>query len=439
MTGPARWSLTSPWVVFPALALVLVLAAIFRPAEPVGDPRLSSYSAAPAGAKALHDAAAKLGWRPARRTRPFAGRFATPIDSSATFAVLAPVEPVTPAEAHALLDAVRAGAGLLVAVSADDALTGPLTDSLRLDVDEVGFQQIVGGDADSVYGYVAGAAGDDDAAPRARAASTDPFGSVCRDGGGVGGSYVRRVLKPRGVQPRDTVSLLVARGARRESPVALGRPLGRGRVMVVSDAALLRNDVLRLCGAGAAAQPPAVRVARMLAWASPAPGALVFDEYHQGHHGGLPEDDSTGAVAYALTRTPWGRALGVAVLASLLALWGAGARALAPVGRTRIERRSPLEHVGALARAYQQAGASRTTTRRLVRGLRRRHPAAARRGATDDAFLEELAARDPSIERAVALVRRGSERQLASAELVAVGQAIDEIEQSIARPAAPRR
>jgi hypothetical protein len=441
--SPRRtWSLASPRVVFPALAGALALATLLRPADSREDSRLTSTSAAPNGAGALYDVAGRLGWRPERRLTAFDRA----LDSTTTYLVLAPVRPVTAVETHRLLDAVRGGAGLIVAVAEDEAMTESLTDSLRLAVQSLGFHALDGGAADRAEPQRSTAAvpvdtiaaddedDEDDAEPTSAsrsAAERDDPGTGCRTARGAGTEFVRRVFRVRKGGPLAVDTLLGARFGDQVRPAALETSLGRGRVVAIADPDLLRNDVLRLCGGVRSTQRPGVRAVRFLEAAAPDGGALVFDEWHQGY-GRQPEE--VGAVSYALGRTGWGRAVGIAVLAALLWLWAAGSRVLVPVDRERIERRSPLEHVGALARAYEQVGASRTAVRRLVRGLRRRHPSAARRGSDDAAFLDALASRQPALASAVALVRDGADRQLAPAELALVGAAVETIDAALTRP-----
>jgi hypothetical protein len=118
----------------------------------------------------------------------------------------------------------------------------------------------------------------------------------------------------------------------------------------------------------------------------------------------------------------------VAALALLVVL---GMRALPPSPRSRIERRSPMEHVGALARAYEQVGATRTVSRRLLRGLRRRHPLGARHGDEDEVFLDALRSRYPSLASDVELLRRAIRQSLTPEELLGVGHAIHHIERAM--------
>src|SRR5204863_38384 len=71
-------------------------------------------------------------------------------------------------------------------------------------------------------------------------------------------------------------------------PVAVGVPMGAGRVAVVSTSAVFTNDAIRVCAWGAD-----VAVARVLEYVRPATTAhprIVFDEFHHGfgaHAGSL--------------------------------------------------------------------------------------------------------------------------------------------------------
>jgi hypothetical protein len=153
---------------------------------------------------------------------------------------------------------------------------------------------------------------------------------------------------------------------------------------------------------------------------------LVFDEYHQGYG---THANPVRAVGHFLTDVSLGRALLQAAAAGLVLLAALGPRPIAPRPRQRIERRSPVEHVGALARAYEQIGATRLATRRLVRGLRRRHAHGAWRQASDEDFLRSLAARKPATAAAVNRLLDAAARPLTAAEFAQVGAAVDDIDQ----------
>ena len=122
---------------------------------------------------------------------------------------------------------------------------------------------------------------------------------------------------------------------------------------------------------------------------------------------------------------------GVAKTLMVRALAGAlGGRPLRPRPRARVERRSPLEHVGALAQAYERVGATRLATRRLVHGVKRRHAGAAAR-IDDEELLRQIAARHPEVAGDVARLLDGTRRQLSAADFVHVGTAVDHIERTL--------
>lgn len=383
---PDRRSLARPRVVIGVALTLLVVAMLLTPQVAEQRGALSSYSTAPGGARALHDAAARLGWTVERRTTPLAA----PLDTTATYAMLDGPEAPTAGEVHALLDAVRAGAGLLVVVRPGD----PLSDSLRF-VRSPDGGAVVGRDSlfcpDSLNrrGLITWF---DDAAyswwfDSLPAAPARTFATALE---------TRRLPAPRVVVTPDADDgeddreddRVVSTLDSVPRPASVGIPLGRGRVVAVADPDLLRNDVLRVCewGAGVAAL-------EALAWLDAGgPRRLVFSEFHHGYgvHG-----SPVRASVRALFATAPGRAALLLGAAGLVLLWAAGRRAIAPLAASRVERRSPLEHVGALARAYEQVGATRTVARRLVRGLRRRH--AVGRRADDAAFLEGVARRRPAL------------------------------------------
>ena len=89
--------------------------------------------------------------------------------------------------------------------------------------------------------------------------------------------------------------------------------------------------------------------------------------------------------------------------------------------------------VGALARAYQQTEATRTSTQRLLRGLRRRRPLGATGSLDDESYLSLVSSRKPELAADVDRVRAALARPLPAAEWVAVGAAIDHIERTIAQ------
>ena len=329
MTGPGSphgldwW--VRPRVVLPLVGAIVILVALLTPQPEVGrmgDPRLSSHLAGGLGARALAETAERFGFAITRRDSTGA-----PASSDAPggviHAVLAPVLPMTGAEAHRYLDAVRAGDGLLLVFNERNALS-----------DSLGLWRTRGGILDPM--------GNDPANCRHRDLTPPlwPDGKVHL--------YGLRWL--RGV-PENRAVLALLQGPRGEmlpDEAAAGFALGRGRVVAIPDPDLLRNDVLRRCEWGAD-----VLAMRMLEWLR-AGGerprtALVFDEYHQGF-GRAPS--ALGTSARFLVAHPVGRGLLTLAVAGLVLLAAAAPRPLPPVDPERIARRDPLEQGDALAHAY---------------------------------------------------------------------------------------
>jgi hypothetical protein len=323
------------------MAVLVFAALLFAPRHDVGDDdaTLSSYVAHPAGARGLYEVLARLGFSVERRLRPMR----EPLAARAVYVVLDPPVALTAIEVHHLLEAVRQGAGLLVVPN----LGSRLADSLAL-------RRI----------------------PEARARrAPDSVRMELRDTTTLRARrWLRHVLR-RPVGERDS-AVVFEPGAdvvvfesfestRGREPVIVGLPFGRGRVLAAAEPDLFANEVLRSGNAG-------VRVLRMVEWlvGVDRSRSLVFDEYHHGFGG---HANIAGATRRALIGTGAGRTLLQVALAGVVLLLALGVRPVRPRERARIERRSALEHVGALARAYAAVQARAQATRLLVRGLRRRH------------------------------------------------------------------
>ena len=349
MTGPgpppatraATW--LRPAIVLPVLAVVLVISILWTPEvnQTDNDSRLTTYSASPRAASGFYEVASRLGWRTSRRRRALSA----PLDTTAVYAVLHPVIPLSKRESGALLDAVRRGAGLLFVVTDSSALG----DSLEVRRSDSGY-------AMATLPVPAGACHWE------RGLHTIPWFDS--------GVHLYRFLAD-GPPRFDTAFVSVELpgttfGTPTRAPAALGLALGRGRVVLLSDADLLRNDVVRSCRWGIGP-----RMVEALDWVSRGQRPpLVFDEYHQAF---TDEPGAWGAAWEFLTTTVPGRVVAQVVVAALILLAALAVRPIAPRTVARIERRSALEHVGALARAYERIGATRTAARRLALGLRRRH------------------------------------------------------------------
>jgi len=429
-------------VALAALLTLIVLAALFTP-EVIGgrsgDARLTTYSAEAQGAKLLYELTSRLGWRVERWT----DAVTIAADERTVMAVLDPVESPGAIETHRILEQVRGGAALLYVMSGG----GPLNDSLHVKRSLFGgvYQATAAGTADvrhasdtlraRRFDSAASDSADDEevesSAECDRAAPndglpmwTDQTVRLWRF------SWTRRrpagaVIFARSTLERDSKDTSMARSA----PAAAGFPLGSGRVVVISDPDLLRNDVLRVCRWGL--DVVAARMLEYLATGTPRRDRLVFDEYHQGfgtHPGTLR------AIVVYLSRAASGHVLLQGLLAGLVLLLALGPRALPVHDEERVERRSPLEHVGALAQAYARVGATRTATAHLVRGLRRRVERGSgterARAESDARFLDHTAA-SPSRAGDVAAVRHALATAVSRREFEAVGGAIRRLEDSL--------
>jgi len=394
-----RW--LRPVIVLPVLGLLLVVAVILSPSGLANtDTRLTTYSTTPFGARALYDVLGRLGWHVLRRRRVFRA----PVDSTGTYFILSPPLDLSATEVSALLDAVRRGATIVVSPDAGS----PLSDSLRIRRSR--FDQdleVLRSDTTDV---------------------SDPARALIAAAVNAGGfsRYLRPVATSERdtepVFPPDTATLLRVRAdSGRARPAIMTRRLGKGTAVIVAELAFARNDNVR-------DTTGMILAVRLLERAGiDRSHRLVFDEYHQGFGDAA---NMSAAIDQALFGTPVGRAAVQALIAGLILLLAVGIRPVVPRERPSIERRSPLEHVGALRLAYEQIQATRLATSRLVRGLRRRHPLGA--GAlTDDAYLSLLAQRVPVAANDVALLQRALTRQMVPTSWVAVGGAIDHIERAI--------
>jgi uncharacterized protein DUF4350 len=428
---------------------LIVVAALLTPeiiSGRSGDPRLTTYSTDPQGARLVYELAHRLGWHAEQWTEGPA----MPADRRTILAILAPVEGIGARETHSLLEQVRAGAALLYVMKGNT----PLDDSLHVKLSSFSgtYQPTAAGTADAPPSSSRRSAAQARRFPTASDTSTadedesEAATSECAHLPANGGmplwfDQVVRLWRLQFTQPRPAGTVIFARSAPeaesrdtsvgRSAPAAAGFPLGDGRVVVISDPDLLRNDALRVCRWGL--DVVATRMLEFLAAGTPRRDQLVFDEYHQGfgtHPGTLR------AIALYLARVPSGHLLLQAMAAGIILLLAAGPRALPPRDMERVERRSPLEHVGALAQAYARVGATRTATMRLLRGVRRRvDPGAARDTGGDaderDARFLDAAARTPSRAADVALIRNALAKPIGEREFEAVGVALARLEESL--------
>jgi Domain of unknown function (DUF4350) len=402
VTGNARRRVGAK-TILTLLGAVVVLVALLTPEAPVGNNgQRTSYSTGPAGVRMAFELASRMGWRTERRIVPMDSIAATPTVQ----VVLEPNEALGAHEVHRLLDNVRRGGGLVFAIDGADEIA----DSLGLDLGRPGRFL-------STYG---------DAACKTPASFRDRTLLALPP-------EVNQIVWRRPAPGPTTILARTHEGIQKTFTVGVGFPLGSGRIAAISSPGLFANDAVRLCGTGAD-----IVVANAFEFVRP-PGAaaprMVFDEYHHGFgmHGG-----SMTAIAGYLSGTSSGRFLTQALIAGLLLVLARAPRPLPPEDPARVVRRSPLEHADALGHAYADVRATRTATARLVSGVRRRNGRTIAKPAglasDDAAFLDAVEQRHPALHDAVARVRHALAEPVSPRELVAVGQALNDIERRMAAP-----
>ncbi|MCE2942913.1 MAG: hypothetical protein ACK53A_01565 [Gemmatimonadota bacterium] len=402
-----------PWWLQPRLAVPALLAALALVAVLVpqaldtrsGDPRLKIDNRGPLGAGLVADLAVRLGWTTVGRTTR-----AVSAGDSLVHVVLAPPVPLRKIEAQALLAAVEGGAAaLVIPADGDDALLA----LLRLSVGPSGEHRAPAKACPAKSRLLPRLWRDQDAASLWSLAPVGPFPDPAK---------VFLTLAPSG--SGDSTR-------RGRTWGMIGIPHGAGRLVIAADPDAVRTDALRVCDYGL--DVPLVRALEWLREGGRVPRTtLVFDEFHQGE-GAQP--GATDTIVAFLAGTGPGRALLVLGAAALLFVASRAPRLVPPRSAERVERRSPMEQVDALARAYEAVGATRTVAQRLVAGVRRRleGPAGRRRGESDAGFLARVRDRHPELAPDVDVLIHALDAPIPASALPAVGDAASRLDTSLTR------
>ena len=332
MRRPAELALGAAFLV--ALGVGAAVLGSRRARVTDTDGRRTTYLAAPGGARGFADALDRLGVAVVRHRRSL-DWLESLADTATVVVVLQPSVPLTPAEGKQL---AGLGADLLVAGQAADPVMICL-----------GYRVWPRAEAVAVLGAEGG-----EGFPRVEAELVRHLARSVTDSSARadGRDVTCEVPAPARV---DT--LLLADGERAVA-LALGYPDGR-RVTLVADDALFSNRALRETAAGPFA----------LGLVVPRYRRALVDELHHGYR--VSGSLAGSAIDWSLG-SPWGWAAWQLAAVGVLALLAAGVR-FGPVRRAVVRRRrSPLEHVRALATALAAARGHDTAARLLVRGLRRR-------------------------------------------------------------------
>jgi hypothetical protein len=435
------------WITLGVLvALIGVIVLLTPVTDTETTTRLTTLKYGPGNARLAADLFRQLGWPVQTRGVPLTGA----LDTSVIYAVFDGPTPMSPTERGALLTAVRGGAGLLVAPSSDGQSTLMASLGLRP------------GPAGSVHATSLGVCDPEvdrlsnlRVRPRMLTFATRPD-TVRRTPPRVPYPASARTLLSSDVRvdpdgEESDVSVLIrdtnadssaadsnaadssatdttrVDSSRIEArPTLVSFALERGHVVAMADPDLLRTDQLRNCTKGTALSM--VRALEVLSRGQRRP--VVFAEYYQGQR----TDGPTVVLQEWLQGTGAGRTVLTMLGAGLVLLLARGRRTLAPVYRVREERRSALEHVDALATAWQAVRGTRTVARLLARGIRRRHAAGRWRALDDAAFLAALAERHPSIADDAARLTRAMDTPASPSDLPALRQAAAHIDAECLTP-----
>lgn len=377
------------------LGMVVVALGSRRPQPQERDSARSSYLTGPGGAHAFVEGLTRLGVEVERWRRPLGvlpDTAAVPVPT--VVAILGPTTPLTPAEARVLVDLPT---DLLLA--GRDAAAGV-----------------------RCFGYrVSAWAADKPVPTRALPGAgrrTPPYvrallvphehRSVVDSSGPEGRKISCEVPAPSRV---DTV-LRTVRG--RPVVLRLGYPDERV-VTLVADDRLFRNSTLRYTAAGELT----------LGLVAPRYRRILVDEYH---HGYRVSGSLAGAALDWSTRSPWGWMVWQLAVVGVVALVASGIR-FGPV-RSAIERRrrSPMEHVRALATALAAARGHDVAVRLMIQGLRRRLSRGGRSaGASLDAWLAGLgdSVRSPRGREALDVLTTATRGPSDAASVLAAGNAVE--------------
>ena len=350
------------------LVLLLVAALSFgvaagrrRAAPAQVDDRTSTLLAGPGGSKALYEVQARLGQPVERRRTPLFTLARDAARRPALLVVAAPPLPLSPGELDEVVRFVESGGAVFGAAGA-----GGITRCVGWAVVRLGaaFRPESAAVAAPAPGLVLppvrrvlreSAAG---ARAAGRVSGKDAPGEDEGEGEGVLHAVDEGDTRCSALRPL-TVDTLVRTVTARPVVVRL-RYAGGGRVTLLSAPEYLRNRIWR------ATDVPYV-LAPLLA--PPRPGLVSWDEYHQGF-GDAPS--LAGVVLSWLVRAPIGWMLLHLAIVALIALAVAALRfGPARPGIAR-SRRSPLEHVEALAAGLEGAGGTDTAVHLILGGLRRR-------------------------------------------------------------------
>jgi hypothetical protein len=344
-----------------ALAVTLALVAgsgRSHPATARWEP-LSTYRTGPMGARGAYDVLVQLGVPVERRRTPLFDLNRQERRRPAVLAVVGPEEWLVPAEREAVAHYVSTGG---VVFTAGDA--GGLTECFGWRTAQPDSTEETADSAAVVSPPGVGRLPRTEWVLHPRARGADTLDNQLKRAAEQPKGGFRRLLKQDDAcrsAVRDRVDTLVT--TLRGAPVLVRlRFQGGGTVVLVADDAYLRNAAWRETDVATLLVPLLV----------PQPGArghLTWDEYHHGFGVGT---SLTAAIGAWMAHAPAGWFLMQLVVVGLVWLAATAVRFGPPRPVLDRRRRSPLEHVDALAAGLEGAAGADTAVQLMVSGLRRR-------------------------------------------------------------------
>lgn len=406
--------------IFLAVALLAILGFIAgavgsrQNREPSFDPRRSTQLTGPYGAKAYAEALAHLEVAVDRyRERTAQIPNIRTGNSRAVFALLDPPQ---------LLDGAQAEDLVAFSEEQGDLLLAGWTTSLVMhcfgyDVDDRGE------DSTPVYRFEQGRVSPEPVSWTSDQVLARVMDTIATDTADMVAGVPSECLVPA---PVSTDTILVTSGGR---PAALRLSYeDGGSVALVADGILFSNARLRESDAGLVMLPLiAGRYDR-----------AIFDEYE---HGFGPTGSLLSATVGWSLRSPYGWVFWQLVIVGLLALLAGAIRFGAARRVIERRRRSPLEHVRALATALSAAKGSHVAIDLMIRGLRRRLSAAGQPVRGDlQSWLASLAAnvRTTRSKDAVSTLVNLTRRAPLSDSVLRAADAVEEVWQDL-KPPLPNR
>ena len=318
------------WIIPVVLGLIVAGLVLLVPNQPSSSPDHRSDSDAPDGASALYELSSRLG----HPTSQLKGSFGLP-DKPGIMFVFSPSDPYDGSQARQVAQWVRDGGTL---VYADSSIEPTLAAEFNL----TNTQEFIGGSA----------ASDSGSAQSTITASTPVFAGVTNL---VTTSTIVQTFEPKTDQV-PVLRIVVPGRLGGNRAVGMLATLGKGHAFFLGDPLVLCNGLLGKGDNGRFA-------ADLLAFA-PASAPVRFDEFHHGA-------GATSASVNDWVTTPWGAALGWALVVVFIGFLLRGRAFGPPIPILSTRDRSSAEYAAAVGTLLRRARARDLTLKVVADATRR--------------------------------------------------------------------